>query len=70
MSKEELKEMKEAAIEQKLFEMLGDPDDGSDLSESVRDRLLRQRQPSSRVIAANLLRVSYKSRTHLEILYA
>jgi hypothetical protein len=44
MSKEELKEMIEAAIEQKLFEMLGDPDEGLELRESVRDRLLRQRQ--------------------------
>ena len=44
MSKEELKEMIEAAIEQKLLEMLGDPDEGLELRESVRERLLRQRQ--------------------------
>jgi hypothetical protein len=44
MSKEELKEMIEAAVEQKLLEMLGDPDEGLEVRESVRDRLLRQRQ--------------------------
>jgi hypothetical protein len=44
MSKEELKEMIEAAIEQKLLEMLGDPDEGLEVRESVRERLLRQRQ--------------------------
>ena len=44
MSKEELKEMIEAAIEQKLLEMLGDPDEGLEVRKSVRERLLRQRQ--------------------------
>ncbi len=44
MSKEELKQMIEAAIEQKLLEMLGDPDEGLEVRESARERLLRQRQ--------------------------
>jgi len=44
MSKEELKEMIEAAIEQKLLEMFGDPDEGLELRASARERLLRQRQ--------------------------
>jgi len=44
MSKEELKEMIEAAIEEKLLEMLGDPDEGLEVRESARERLLRQRQ--------------------------
>jgi hypothetical protein len=44
MSKEELKEMIEAAIKQKLLEMLGDPDEGLEVRESARERLLRQRQ--------------------------
>ena len=44
MSKEELKEMIEAAIEQKLLEMLGDPDEGLEVRASARERLLRQRQ--------------------------
>jgi hypothetical protein len=43
-AKEEFKEMIEASIEQKLLEILGDPDEGRDIRESVRDRLLRQRK--------------------------
>ena len=39
MTKSELREMIETIIEQKLLELLGDPDEGS-----VRDRLLRQKQ--------------------------
>jgi hypothetical protein len=47
MSKEEFKEMIEASIEQKLLEMLGDPDEGWEIRESVRDRLLRQKNAVS-----------------------
>ena len=36
--------MIEASIEQKLLELLGDPDEGWEIRESVRDRLLRQRE--------------------------
>jgi hypothetical protein len=43
MSLEELRKMIEAAVEQKLLEILGDPDGGLEVRESVRDRLLRQR---------------------------
>ena len=34
----------EAAIEQKLLEILGDPDEGSQLRDDIRARLLSQRQ--------------------------
>ena len=34
----------EATIEQKLVELLGDPDEGLSLRKLVRDRLLRQKQ--------------------------
>ena len=44
MTKDELREMIEASIEQKLLEMLGDPDEGLEIRESVRDRLLRQKE--------------------------
>jgi len=44
MSKEELREMIEASIEQKLLEILGDPDEGLEIRKSVRDRLLRQKK--------------------------
>jgi len=44
MSKDELKEMIEVTIEQKLLELLGDPDEGLEIKESVRERLLRQKK--------------------------
>ncbi len=44
MTKEELREMIETAVEQKLIELLGDPDEGLPIRKAVRDRLLRQRQ--------------------------
>ena len=44
MTKDELREMIEAAIEQKLLELLGDPDEGLPIRKLVRDRLLRQKQ--------------------------
>jgi hypothetical protein len=48
MTKEEFKRMigavVEATVEQKLIEILGDPDEGLEIREAVRDRLLRQRQ--------------------------
>jgi len=44
MTKEELREMIEASIEQKLLELLGDPDEGLEIRESLRARLLRQRK--------------------------
>ena len=34
----------EAVVEQKLIEILGDPDEGLEIRETVRDRLLRQKQ--------------------------
>ena len=44
MTKEELKEMMETLIEQKLLELLGDPDEGLQIRKKVRDRLLRQKK--------------------------
>ena len=44
MSKEELREMIESSVEEKLLELLGDPDQGLELRQSVRDRLLRQQK--------------------------
>lgn len=40
----ELREMIETIIEQKLLELLGDPDEGVPLRKSVRERLLRQKR--------------------------
>jgi hypothetical protein len=48
MTKEEFRKMigavVEASVEQKLIEILGDPDEGLEIREAVRDRLLRQRR--------------------------
>jgi hypothetical protein len=44
MTKSELREMIETIVEQKLLELLGDPDEGLPIRRSVRDRLLRQKQ--------------------------
>lgn len=44
MTKDELREMIEMAVEQKLLEMLGDPDEGLEVRASVRERLLRQKK--------------------------
>jgi hypothetical protein len=48
MTKEELREMIEAvvetAVEQKLLEILGDPDEGLEVRKQLQKRLLRQRQ--------------------------
>ena len=48
MTKDELSQMiqaaVEAAVEQKLLELLGDPDDGLELQQALRERLLRQQQ--------------------------
>ncbi len=47
MTRDELKEMIEAAVERKLLELLGDPDEGLPIRKAVRERLLRQRQAVS-----------------------
>ena len=44
MTKDELREMMDAVIEQKLLEILGDPDEGLEIRESLQDRLLRQKK--------------------------
>ncbi len=44
MTGEELRELVGAAVEQKIVELLGNPDAGLVLRENVRQRLLRQRQ--------------------------
>jgi len=44
MTGEELRELVGAAVEQKIVELLGDPDAGLVLRDNVRKRLLRQRQ--------------------------
>ena len=42
--KEMLEAVVEATVEQKLLEILGDPDEGLEIRKTVRTRLLRQRE--------------------------
>ena len=42
MTKHELREIIESTVEQKLLELLGDPDQGLVLRKTVKDRLLYQ----------------------------
>ena len=44
MTKHELKEIIESTVEQKLLELLVDPDQGLVLKKTVKDRLLRQQK--------------------------
>ena len=48
MSKQELKEMIESSVEQKLLELIGDPDEGLEIRKSLRNRLLRQKKAVAR----------------------
>lgn len=43
MTKAELEELLETIIERKLMEILGDPDEGLEVREAVRDRLLQEK---------------------------
>lgn len=44
MTRHELKEIIESTVEQKLIELLGDPDQGLVLKKSLKERLLRQQR--------------------------
>ncbi len=44
MSKGEFRELIETVVEQKLLELLGDPDEHLELRKAIRTRLVRQRQ--------------------------
>ncbi|OFV97989.1 MAG: hypothetical protein A3F68_09970 [Acidobacteria bacterium RIFCSPLOWO2_12_FULL_54_10] len=44
MTGDELRELVESAVEQKIVELLGDPDQGFGLRDTVHKRLLRQKR--------------------------
>jgi len=44
MTREELRGMIETIVEEKLLELLGDPDEGLPIRKSIRERLLRQKE--------------------------
>ena len=48
MTKDELQEMIGAVVEQKLVELLGDPDEGLPLKKALQDRLIRQKAAVAR----------------------
>lgn len=47
MTTDELSEMIGAIVEQKLIELFGDPDDELAMTQSLRDRLVRQKKATS-----------------------
>jgi hypothetical protein len=48
MTREEPREMIAKLIEQKLLELVGDPDEGLPIRKTLRDRLLRQKKAVQR----------------------
>jgi hypothetical protein len=48
MTTTELRELVSSAVEEKLIQLLGDPDEGLVLRENVRKRLLRQKRAVSK----------------------
>ena len=48
MTREDLALLIESSVEQKLLEMLGNPDEELEIKRTVRDRLLRQRKAVAR----------------------
>jgi hypothetical protein len=48
MTKEELRLMIDEALEEKLIEFFGDPDEGLELRDSIKKRLIEQREAVSR----------------------
>jgi len=44
MTKEELKELIETIVEQKMLELIGDPDEGLSIREDLLKRLKRQKE--------------------------
>jgi hypothetical protein len=60
MTGEELRELVEAAVEQKIVELLGDPDAGLGLRENVRKRLLRQKRAVAKGERGELLETALR----------
>ena len=48
MTAKELRQLVSSVVEEKLIELLGDPDEGLFLRENVRKRLLRQKRAVSK----------------------
>ena len=48
MTTDELRDLIGAVVEQKLVELFGDPDDGLEINDSLRRRLIRQKKAVAR----------------------
>jgi len=48
MTKDDLREMISALLDEKLAELFGDPDEGLELRDEIRESLIRQREAVSR----------------------
>ncbi|MDO9130940.1 MAG: hypothetical protein Q8N45_05405 [Anaerolineales bacterium] len=48
MTKDELRQMIETSVEQKILELFGDPDEGLVVRENIRKRLLEQKAAIAR----------------------
>jgi len=60
MTGDELRELVGAAVEQKIVELLGDPDAGLVLRETVRKRLLRQKRAVAKGERGELLETAIR----------
>jgi hypothetical protein len=48
VTKEELQQMIEASVERTLIELFGDPDEGLELRDEIKQRLIKQRDVAAR----------------------
>jgi len=55
MTSTELRQLVSSVVEEKLIQLLGDPDDGLVLRENVRKRLLRQKRAVSKGVRGESL---------------
>lgn len=55
MTQDELRQMISGIVEEKLTEIVGDPDEGLPIQQSLRRRLLRQKKAVSRGLRGELL---------------
>lgn len=48
ITKEELQQLIEASVERTLIELFGDPDEGLELRDEIKERLIKQRDAAAR----------------------
>lgn len=55
MTKDELRRLIDEALDEKLIELFGDPDEGLEINADLKQRLLRQKEATSRGERGKLL---------------